>query len=320
MPLLVVPLASDEVGDLTLGEWDALRSSRRVLFEDPNHLLIDRLRAEGVEAGPFDDEPDATKDGLAFVAEPGSARVIELARAGASVTSGGVTTPDDLTAAHAAPVLRRASKSLGGLIAIMARLRSDDGCPWDREQTHDSLKVHLIEEAHEVIETIEEGNLGEEFEEELGDLLLQVAFHARLAEQDGRFDAAGVGERIVSKLVHRHPHVFGETEVAGASDVVRNWEQLKQEEKAREDPFDGIPKGLPSLLAAYKTQKKAAALGFNPDPETLKKELDSAVAGPPSEDSLGEALFWLVAAARAAGIDPEGALRKAVGRFRSTLS
>jgi MazG family protein len=320
VPLLVVPLAASEVGELTLAEWDALRGRDRVLFEDASHPLIERLRQDGVDAGPFDDEPAADRDDWAFVADPSSPRVVELARAGAEVKIAQVPAPDSLTVAHAAPVLRRASSSLGGLVAIMARLRSDDGCPWDREQTHESLKVHLIEEAHEVIETIEDGRLGPDFEEELGDLLLQVAFHARLAEQDARFDIGGVADAIVAKLVHRHPHVFGDVEVGGAHDVVRNWEQLKQEEKARSDPFDGIPKGLPSLLAAYKAQKKAAGLGFKPDDERLRKEIDSAVSAPVSEESLGEALFWLVAAAREAGVDPEGALRKAVTRFRSTYS
>jgi MazG family protein len=318
--LLVVPLSADEVGALTLAEWDVLRTSERVLFEDPAHPLIERLRAEGVDAGPFDDEPAADRGAWALVADPSSPRVIELARAGARVTSGTVVTPDPLTAAHAAPLLRRASAALGSLAAIMARLRSDDGCPWDREQTHDSLKVHLIEEAHEVIETIEEGDIGAELEEELGDLLLQVAFHARLAEQEDRFDLAQVAHGIVAKLIHRHPHVFGDVEVAGASDVVRNWEQLKQKEKARSDPFEGIPKGLPSLLAAYKTQKKAAALGFAPDDDTIRKEVESATSSDVDEESLGEALFWLVALAREKGIDPEGALRKSLTRFKASLT
>lgn len=316
MPLLVVPLRADEIGALTLSEWDALRSRDRVLFEDARHPLIERLRAEGVEAGPFDDEPDANRDRWGFVADPTSPRVLELAHAGARVASGSVVPPDDLTAAHAAAVLRRASAMLGGLVAIMARLRSDDGCPWDREQTHDSLKVHLLEEAHEVIETIEDGRLGAELEEELGDLLLQVAFHARLAEQDRRFDVAAVAEGIVAKLVHRHPHVFGDVEVEGAHDVVRNWERLKEKEKGRSDLFEGIPKGLPALLAAYKAQKRAAAVGFRPERQRLRKEVDSALAAPVSQESLGEALFWVVALAREAGVDPEGALRQAIARFK----
>lgn len=319
MTLFVVPLAAGETAALTLGEWDELRSSERVLFEDAAHPLIERLRKEGVDAAPFDDEPSAERAGWAFVAEPASPRILELARAGARVSSGAVPVPDHLTAAHAAPVLRRAATALGGVTAIMARLRSEDGCPWDREQTHDSLKIHLLEEAHEVIETIEDGNIGPDLEEELGDLLLQVAFHARLAEQDARFDIASVGDGIVAKLVHRHPHVFGDVEVEGAHDVVRNWERLKQEEKSRTGPFEGIPKGLPSLLAAYKTQKRATALGFTPDPDTIRARVAAAGSAPAGDEAIGEALFWLVAAARDAGIDPEGALRRAVTRFKASL-
>src|SRR5687767_2236248 len=133
----------------------------------------------------------------------------------------------------------------------MARLRSADGCPWDREQTHESLRVHLIEEAHEVLEAIDLGETGHMLEEELGDLLLQVAFHSELAARDDRFDLAGVADAIVAKLIHRHPHVFGDTEVEGAADVVRNWEAIKAEEKDRSDPFEGIPATLSALLAAY---------------------------------------------------------------------
>lgn len=316
MPLLVVPLAVGEVERLTLGEWDALKERRKVLFEDAGHPLIARLRARGVDAGPFDDEPDASWDDCAFVAEPDSARILELARAGAEVTSAGATVPDALTAAHAATVLRRAGAELARLTAIMARLRSDDGCPWDREQTHESLRVHLVEEAYEVLEAIDRGTTGEELEEELGDLLLQVLFHARLAAQDERFDLADVADRISTKLLHRHPHVFGEATVADAHEVVRNWETIKSSEKKRSDPFEGIPHGLPALLAAAKTQKRAAQLGFAATQDDARKRVADALQDP---DGLGEALFWLVALARAQGIDPEGALRAAVTRFKQSL-
>ncbi len=313
MPLLVVPIAPDEAGSLTIGEWDELRRCERVLFERTDHPLIERLRSEGVPAAPFDDEPVASRSGWALVADPDSPRIVELARAGASVTAGVTSPPDDLTAAHAAHVLRRASAALGGLAAIMARLRSDDGCPWDREQTHESLKIHLLEEAYEVIDAIDRGERGEELEEELGDLLLQVAFHARLAAQDKRFDLADVAERITAKLLHRHPHVFGETVVAGAHEVVRNWEAIKAAEKGRATPFEGIPRSLPALLQAYKVQKRAA---LEADESEARRRLEAALA----EEEVGDALFWLVAVARARGIDPEGALHQAVGRFRSLQS
>jgi tetrapyrrole methylase family protein/MazG family protein len=315
---VVVVLAPDEVEDMTLKEWDALRASSRVLFEQPDHPLMVRLRDAGVTAEPLGDDR-SIEDGWALVADPGSKRVIELARAGARVLVGPARTPDSLTAAHGAPVARRVATSLAGLAAVMARLRSDDGCPWDRQQTHESLRVHLIEEAHEVIDAIDRGEVGEELEEELGDLLLQVAFHSRLAAQEGRFDFAEVADRIVTKLVHRHPHVFGAVEVADAHEVVRNWEALKAEEKKRSGPFSDIPKSLPSLLAAYKTTKRAAALGFVADEEDAKKRAEDALAATLDADALGEALFWLVVAARARGIDPEGALRRATARFRASL-
>jgi uncharacterized protein YabN with tetrapyrrole methylase and pyrophosphatase domain len=313
MTLLVVPLAPEQMGSLTLGEWDALRACERVLFERTDHPLIERLRSEGVPAGPFDDEPAASRNGWALVADPDSPRIIELARAGARVTAGVASIPDELTAAHAAPVVRRASAALGGLAAIMARLRSDDGCPWDREQTHESLKVHLLEEAYEVIDAIDRGENGRELEEELGDLLLQVAFHARLAAQEGRFDVADVADRITAKLIHRHPHVFGETEVAGAHDVVRNWEAIKTAEKGRTTPFEGIPRSLPALLQAAKVQKRSA---LDTDEAEARRRIGESL----DAEKLGDALFWLVALARARGLDPEGALHKAVGRFRSHQS
>lgn len=316
MPLLVVPLAADEVARLTIGEWDTLKACRRVLFEDAGHPLIARLRDQGIDAGPFDDEPDASWDDCALVATPDSPRILELARAGSEVSAAGATVPDALTAAHAATVLRRAGAELARLTAIMARLRSDDGCPWDREQTHESLRVHLVEEAYEVLEAIDRGEIGEELEEELGDLLLQVAFHARLATQEGRFDLADVADRISTKLLHRHPHVFGEAMVADAHDVVRNWETIKRAEKKRTDPFEGIPRALPALLAAAKTQKRAAQLGFVATEDDARERASEAVRDP---DGLGDALFWLVALARARGIDPEGALREAITRFKQSL-
>jgi XTP/dITP diphosphohydrolase len=315
MSLLVVPLAPEETGALTLREWELLKERSHVFFEDPSHPLVARLNAEGVNAGPFDDEPDPQHPEWALVVDPRSPRLIELARAGATIVIGSLDTPDALTAAHGAKIARRAAVSLERFVAIMARLRSVDGCPWDREQTHKSLAVHLIEEAHEVLEAIDRGTVKEELEEELGDLLLQVAFHAQLALDDERFDIAGVADAISGKLVHRHPHVFGDVSVSGAADVVRNWEAIKAAEKQRDDAFADIPSGLPALLAAYKTQKRAAGLGFETDDPAARavRLLDQDA----TEETVGEALFWVVAAARAEGIDPEGALRSATLRFRA---
>ena len=328
MPLLVVPLGRDETDSLTMGEWDALRACERVLFERPDHPLAHRLRAEGVDAGPFDDEPSADASGWALVTDPGSGRVVELARAGAAVSSGAAPVPDALTAAHGASIARSSASALGAAALVMARLRSPDGCPWDHEQTHESLRVHLLEEAHEVLEAIDAGSVGAELEEELGDLLLQVLFHAQMAADDGRFGIEGVARTLAEKLVRRHPHVFGDVAVGGASDVVRNWEAIKATEgkpAAAEGSgaglLDGIPRGLPALLAAYKAQKRAARLGWEADAGAARAALESALEPPaePTEDRIGDALFWTVALARAAGIDPESALRQATHRFAAAL-
>jgi XTP/dITP diphosphohydrolase len=317
MGLLVVPVDPDEIDGLTLGEWDALRGCERVLFEDPTHPLFQRLTASGVACDALTAEPDPSREGWAVVAAPSSGRVVELARAGATVTAGAARAPDDLSAAHAAPVARRATASLANLVVVMARLRSPDGCPWDREQTHESLKIHLTEESHEVIEAIDRGLTGDELREELGDLLLQVAFRAQLAADDGRFDVAGVADAIVAKLVHRHPHVFGDVEVAGADDVVANWETIKRAERRREDASGDMPSGLPALVAAYKAQKRAEGGGARIDETQARSRVAAALAGPVDAASVGEALFFLVALARAAGVDPESALRRATAGRRS---
>lgn len=313
MPLLVVPVAAGEEGLVTLAEWDALAARRYVFFDTDDHPLRARVAAAGAEV--VADLPHADSDDAAAVLDPRSPEIVRLATEGAIVTSGMATAPDPLTAAHGAYLARKGAASLAGLALVMARLRSRDGCPWDQEQTHESLRMHLLEEAHEVLEAIDEGHLGEELEEELGDLLLQVAFHAQLAADDGRFDLAGVADAIVAKLIHRHPHVFGDRSVADAAEVVRNWEAIKSDEKARSGPFDGIPAGLPALLATYKAQKRAAALGFQPDGDTARAEAHEALHDDPVD--VGAALFWIVAIARAAGVDPEGALREELASFKS---
>jgi MazG family protein len=322
MPLLVVPIDPEEVGALTIEEWDALVSCERVLFERPGHPLAARLAAHGVDAGPFDDELDAGRDGWAVVLDASSPRAVELAKAGARVMSGAARSPDSLTSAHGARVARRAAAALGGAALVMARLRSPDGCPWDHEQTHESLEVHLIEEAHEVLDAIDRGATGAELEEELGDLLLQVLFHAQMAADDERFDIEGVANVLAGKLVHRHPHVFGDVAVTGASDVVRNWEAIKAAEKQRTGPFDDVPSSLPALLAAYKIQKRAAGLDWAaPGPEAIARleQAVAAVSPSPSAAELGEVLFWTVAVARAAGLDPESALRQSTLHFKETF-
>ncbi len=316
MPLLVVPLAADESPLLTLSEWDELSACHMVLFEEAGHPLERRLWEAGVAVAELIGEPDAARAGWGLVCEPGSPRVVGLARAGARVTSGIAQAPDDLSAAHAARSSRRAAASLGAVAIVMARLQSDDGCPWDVKQTHESLAVHLLEETYEVIEEIDNGADGAPLEEELGDVLGQVLFHAELAARDGRFDVARVADRLVAKLVNRHPHVFGDVSVADAHEVLRNWEDIKKVEKRRGDPFEGIPAALPALLAAAQVQKRAARLGFDGSEETASKELAAAL----DAGDVAAALLWLVALARSRGVEPEEALRRAVVDLKGSFS
>jgi MazG family protein len=216
------------------------------------------------------------------------------------------------------------------LLEIMARLRGPGGCPWDREQTPTSLKPFLIEEAYEVLEAIESG-APDAVSEELGDLLFQVVFHARLAEEAGQFTIADVLDRLARKMVHRHPHVFGDASVGDARAALSQWEAIKQAEATdagrRRSVIDGVPRSLPSLLRAQRLQSKAARIGFDwPDASAAWKkvreemlELDDAIADGDRthlQEELGDALFSLVNVARLSGIDAEEALQGAIEKFR----
>ena len=210
------------------------------------------------------------------------------------------------------------------LVATETRLRGPGGCPWDHEQTHRSLARHLVEESYEVLDAIDDGD-PTHLREELGDLLLQVVFHAQIAEDAGEFDVDGVARAITEKLHRRHPHVFGDVRVASASEVVRNWEAIKREEEGRTDPLAGIPAALPALQLAAKLQKRAAEGGFAwPDLtgplDKVREELDEVVAATEParlEQEVGDLLFATVALARAKGVEPEAALRRTARRFRA---
>jgi MazG family protein len=211
------------------------------------------------------------------------------------------------------------------LLELMATLRGPEGCPWDREQTHASLRAGLIEEAYEVaaaIDASDDANL----REELGDLLLQVVFHAQLAREQGRFDFDAVVRGIVEKLVRRHPHVFGADRCADAGAVLARWEEIKRGEKGGgvESALEGVPAGLPALLRAHQVQKKAAKVGFDwPDAapifDKVREELaeaEAARADPARlEDELGDVLFSVVNLARHLRVDAEPALHRATEKF-----
>ncbi|MGZ8636899.1 MAG: nucleoside triphosphate pyrophosphohydrolase [Actinomycetota bacterium] len=209
------------------------------------------------------------------------------------------------------------------LVKVMARLRGPGGCPWDAEQTHRTLARHLLEETHELLEAIDADD-ADAIRDELGDVLLQVVFHAQMAADDGAWDVDDVAEGLVKKLVYRHPHVFGEVEVTGADEVLVNWEKLKAAEKGeRTEVGDDIPASLPSLARAAKVQRRAAGWGFewrtvDGAIEALREEVDElAAADDPAhvEEEVGDVLFAAVAVARKHGIDAESALRMTVRTF-----
>jgi MazG family protein len=261
---------------------------------------------------------------------------------------------------NSARTRRRGSRSADGrrtagalfekLVALQARLRAPDGCPWDREQTPQSLRPFLIEETYEVLDAMENGD-AHELSGELGDLLLQIIFHSLMAQEKGAFDIRDVIEHVHDKMVRRHPHVFGDASARSAADVLRNWEQLKSEERqigaraasasatpkksAGESLLDGIPRSLPGVLEAAKLTRRAAHIGF--DWEDLAgildkireegEELQSALEGNRKdsnrspelatklEEEAGDLLFAAVNAARFLGLDPEIALKKANRKF-----
>ncbi len=213
------------------------------------------------------------------------------------------------------------------LVTIMERLRAPDGCPWDREQNHQTLKKYLIEESYELLEAIDD-NDSAAITEECGDVLLQVVFHAQMAREEGRFDISHVIDSISNKLIRRHPHVFGDREAHNADEVLTNWEADKLKEKAeRQSVLDGIAKNLPALLEADQIQKKVRRVGF--DWETVDevfdkveeewKELRHAREGMNNkeiEEELGDLLFAIANIARYLKIDPEVALKRANRKFQ----
>lgn len=216
--------------------------------------------------------------------------------------------------------------SFDELVAIMTRLRGEGGCPWDRAQTHETLKPYLIEEAYEIIEALDQGD-DQELKEELGDLLLQVVFHAQMAAEEGRFDIEEVIQTNIQKLRRRHPHVFGNVTVTGPEEVRDNWEQIKQKEKGgKRSLLDGIPKSLPALLRARRVQQRASGVGFDWQrvEEVLEKvreeveELQAVCAEQNrarAREELGDLLFSLVNLSRFLDVNPEDALQQTVDRF-----
>jgi tetrapyrrole methylase family protein / MazG family protein len=232
-----------------------------------------------------------------------------------------------------------AGSAFDDFVRLIARLRAPGGCPWDREQTHASLKPMTLEEAYEVLMAIDEGT-DEDLAGELGDLLLQVVFHAQIAAEEGRFTAGDVIRGVTAKMVRRHPHVFGGETAASSGEVLRNWEALKQAERkssGKADPaesmLDSVPRSLPAVMEAFQASTKVARVGFEwPDAagviakleeETreLRAEADKAPPDPRRvAEEVGDLLFTAVNVARLLGVDPESALKAANRKFRRRFS
>lgn len=312
MGRLTVVVTSPRIpgGALTAAAWRAVQDGDVVAAGRGDDPVALALGAAGLAVQVH---PDATLTDL-----------LALADSRAVVWLGSAEGDEELTRGLAEVVVRRSESGESGpdvevvvgsfdpvgarlldAVAVMDTLRRE--CPWDREQTHQSLLPYLVEETYEVVEAVEAGE-PEHLREELGDLLLQVLFHARMAAEDGGagFAIDDVAGGLVDKLVRRHPHVFAGSHVDGVADVEASWETIKRAEKARTSAMEGIPKGLPALSLAVSVIDRAVAAGVDIGSAA------SSSGSPADEESLGEALFALVVAARAGGLDAERALRRRV--------
>jgi XTP/dITP diphosphohydrolase len=309
-------------GLLSFSAWEALRSAP-VAVGDPAHPLLPHLAAAGVHADVLEASEArrlarelrerARARGLVWVqAADGEPELVRaLAELVAADADRGIT-PLELE-------LLPGSWDVPGarfldLVSVMDRLRSPGGCPWDREQTHASLVPYLLEEAYETVEAVEAGD-ATHLREELGDLLLQVVFHSRIAQERAEgWSVDDVAGGIVEKLIRRHPHVFAGASADTAADVEANWEELKAAEKSRTSAVDGVPLAQPALALAAKLMHRAEKFG-------VFVSVDRPIAIPDSidTDTIGDLLLAVVALARQHGVDPEAALRAAARRYRDQV-
>ena len=340
--LYLVGLGPGPADLITLRGWELLASGKHLVVSTTDHEVLQAVLARGFrfELVPVDHEKIAPylieaveghgevvyacpgqvfeSPGVMSITRLTAEREVEVEIVPAVLDSELVSAAHSATAAHGGPQAIRAGSAFARLVSVMARLRAPDGCPWDREQTHSSLAIHLLEEAHETLDAIDRGDM-RDLEEELGDLLLQIVFHAGIADESDDFEAADVVNGLVDKLIHRHPHIFGDVAVSSSHDVVVNWEALKHEQKERSSIAEGIPSGLPALLFANKVQRRIAGQSreFDLDPSetlTLAARLVEDGKGDSSERILGELLYHVVAVAQSMGLDPEGSLRKEAAR------
>jgi XTP/dITP diphosphohydrolase len=341
--VLLVTSPRVAVGALTWDAWHALRAGP-VFTRDQDHPHRVAIEASGVPVEAVDPtqpaiaiarmlraaaREDGTATWLAGVSgDSDVARALgEIGAQTDAVDSAGA--PDELEVELVHGNWDLPGARLLDVVTTMDRLRSPGGCPWDAKQTHDSLAPYLLEEAYEAFQAIED-NDNEALREELGDVLLQVAFHARLAEEndpDERWTVDDVAGDLVDKLVRRHPHVFGDRSVSGADEVQANWDAIKAEEKAGRSPVEGVPLAMAALALAATLQRKAAKAGMTPElvsPELLAAETPAAAVSAaaasyeeaPSLEAAGALLWTVVAALRLDDIDAEAALRARSRKFR----
>jgi XTP/dITP diphosphohydrolase len=325
--VLTVLLSSPRVapGLLTWQAWSALRAAARVLTGSAEHPLIPVLTAAEVVPAVIDAPPaDAASLAAVLSAAVLSAEgpVVWLAPPGAALDPlllSSLSVPYQvLSGSHDLP-----GAHLLDLVSIMDTLRVS--CPWDREQTHSSLLRYLLEEAYEAAETIEDGDLAA-LREEIGDVMFQAFFHARIAAErparEGGFTIDDVADTLAAKLIRRHPHVFGSVSVSSAADVNANWEEIKKAERAAKSTgsapsvLDGVPFGQPALSLAAQLQRRAQRAGIDVSDFATTGDFAGAAEG---RDALGDELMALVARAREAGLDPELELRAAARRFADSV-
>ncbi len=356
MPVLsIVGLGPSDAALLTVGALERLRSAPKVVTCNAAPATVQYLRDAGIDAqaAPFDASAllrgveGAVDDAVSLFAQgdcalgvpghplldfPGLPNLLRALGAAGIATSIVPGVPRlALSAAAMSPLVPLPPVALHHsweeLVEIMARLRAC--CPWDREQTHESLLPYLVEETHEVVEAVDEGD-ATKLRDELGDLLLQIVFHAQIACEQGKFSVADVIDALANKMIRRHPHVFGDASISTTQEQMRSWEMIKTQEagiRQRESLLDGIPKTLPSLLHAQRMQEKAGTVGFDwPQAQDVLAKLDEELAelraaittrdAAAMRDELGDLLFTIVNLSRRSGVDAEAALRQANAKFR----
>jgi XTP/dITP diphosphohydrolase len=343
--LVLIETASALPGLLPVAAHVALGQVSRVFARDPeHHTTVPYLQAAGIEVAPAPEGDPGPVVGLNLLGTAGEAADVRRAKGLiAAATAGDIAYllgPEDeafsrtvgIEAARAGleveyVFLVGAPRGLEllHLVDVMAHLRHPEtGCPWDLEQDHASLARYLMEETYEALDAIDRGD-DAHLAEELGDVLLQIVFHAQIAADRRAFDIDDVARGIATKLVRRHPHVFADGDASTPAEVQANWDKLKAAEKTeRTGPFDGVPTALPALMLAEELQRKAAKLGFDWDGPAgpaakVREELDEVLAadGDAQHDELGDLLLAVVGLARKLGIEPEVALRRAANDFRA---